>query len=160
MGEDRLALEGARLAVPVLEILGGADLAESFDVNGGGAEPGSVVVIDPDQPGKLKLSAKAYDRTVAGIISGAGGVQSGMVMGQQGTIANGAHQVALTGRVHCLCDASNGAILPGDLLTTSNAPGHAMKVTDHAQAQGAIIGKAMTTLDMGQGLVLVLVSLQ
>jgi len=153
-------VEGARLAVPVLEILGGADLAESFDVNGGGAEPGSVVVIDPDQPGKLKLSAKAYDRTVAGIISGAGGVQTGMVMGQQGSIADGAHQVALTGRVYCSCDTSNGAIQPGDLLTTSETPGHAMKVTDHTAAQGAILGKAMTKLESGEGLVLVLVNLQ
>jgi hypothetical protein len=35
-----------------------------------------------------------------------------------------------------------------------------MKVTDHAQAQGAILGKAMTSLEAGEGLVLVLVSLQ
>lgn len=32
----------------------------------------------------------------------------------------------------------------GDLLTTSDTPGHAMKVTDHAKAQGTILGKAMT----------------
>jgi hypothetical protein len=36
-----------------------------------------------------------------------------------------------------------------------------MKVVDHASAQGAIIGKAMTALSEGEkGLVLVLVSLQ
>jgi hypothetical protein len=35
-----------------------------------------------------------------------------------------------------------------------------MKVTDHGKAQGAILGKAMTTLDSGRGLVLVLVTLQ
>jgi hypothetical protein len=35
-----------------------------------------------------------------------------------------------------------------------------MTVTDYAQAQGAIIGKAMSALDEGQGLVLVLVALQ
>jgi hypothetical protein len=35
-----------------------------------------------------------------------------------------------------------------------------MKVTDHAKAQGAIIGKAMTALAEGRGLVLVLVTLQ
>jgi hypothetical protein len=32
-----------------------------------------------------------------------------------------------------------------------------MKVVDHDRAQGAIIGKAMTGLESGQGLVLVLV---
>lgn len=35
-----------------------------------------------------------------------------------------------------------------------------MKVTDPARAQGAILGKAMTTLSEGKGMVLVLVSLQ
>jgi hypothetical protein len=35
-----------------------------------------------------------------------------------------------------------------------------MKVTDSAKAQGAIIGKAMTGLKEGKGLVLVLVTLQ
>ena len=57
-------------------------------------------------------------------------------------------------------DASHGVIKPGDLLTTSDTPGHAMKVSDHAQAQGAILGKAMSGLKEGKGLVLVLVTLQ
>ncbi len=35
-----------------------------------------------------------------------------------------------------------------------------MKVTDFTKAQGAILGKAMTSLEQGQGLVLVLVTLQ
>jgi len=35
-----------------------------------------------------------------------------------------------------------------------------MKVTDHARAQGAILGKAMTGLSDGNGMVLVLVTLQ
>jgi hypothetical protein len=68
--------------------------------------------------------------------------------------------VALSGRVYVQADASNGAIEPGDLLTTSSLPGRAMKVTDHAKSQGAILGKAMTALDHGQGMVLVLVTLQ
>jgi hypothetical protein len=145
----------------VLEITGGADLAEPFDiVSESTIQPGMVVAIDIAHAGQLKIAENAYDKTVAGIISGAGGIQPGMVMGQDGTIANGHHPVALTGRVYCRVDASYGAVRPGDLLTTSDTPGHAMKVTDHDQAQGAIIGKAMTSLEEGQGLVLVLVSLQ
>jgi hypothetical protein len=35
-----------------------------------------------------------------------------------------------------------------------------MKVTDHTKAQGAIIGKAMSSLSKGTGKVLVLVTLQ
>jgi hypothetical protein len=83
-----------------------------------------------------------------------------MLMGQVGTAANGKHPVALTGRVYCQVDASYGAIQPGDLITTSGTPGCGMKVSNHSQSQGAVIGKAMTPLASGKGLVLVLVSLQ
>ena len=68
--------------------------------------------------------------------------------------------MALSGRVYVLADASGGAIKPGDLLTTSTTPGHAMRVTDHNKAQGAILGKAMSALNDGKGMVLVLVTLQ
>jgi len=151
----------------VLQITGGADLSERFGIKasaneaGSKVEPGTIVCIDMENPGELIVSAKAYDRTVAGIVSGAGGLQPGMTMGQSSTIAHGEYPVALTGRVYCKVDTSSAAIVPGDLLTTSPVPGHAMKVSDYAKAQGAIIGKAMTPLAQGQtGLVLVLVSLQ
>ena len=86
--------------------------------------------------------------------------QPGLTLRQKSTLADGNHPVALTGRVWCYVDADAAAVEPGDLLTTSDVPGHAMKVTDHARAQGAIVGKAMTRLKQGRGLVLVLVSLQ
>ena len=152
-----------RVITDVLEIKGGADLSEQFDVKaplGFSPAAGMVVSIDPQQPGKLAVSRSEYDRKVAGIISGAGGVSPGMLMGQDGSIASGRYPVALSGRVYCLVDATRAAVQPGDLLTTSNTPGHAMKVTDHDKAQGAIIGKAMTGLPEGKGLVLVLVTLQ
>jgi hypothetical protein len=119
-----------------------------------------IVSIDPGAPGKLTLSAQAYDRRVAGVISGAGGVKPGVTMGQEGTLADGQHPVALSGRVYVWADASRGAIKPGDLLTTSPTPGHAMKAANPTKAQGAIIGKAMTGLKSGKGLVLALVTLQ
>lgn len=145
----------------VLEILGGADLSERFDLGDETAiEPGTVVSIDPDHEGRLATSRAPYDRRVAGIISGAGGVRTGMLMGQQGSAADGAHAVALTGRVYCRATAANGAIAPGDLLTTSSVAGHAMRVDDPSRAQGAILGKAMGSLERGEGLVLVLVGLQ
>jgi hypothetical protein len=151
-----------RLSTDVLEIRGGSDLSEQFDVDcaNGAVTPGMVVCIDPNNPGQLVVSTEAYDRKVAGVVSGAGGVKPGMLMGQRGSVADGEHPIALTGRVYVYCDASSAPIQPGDLLTTSDLPGHAMKVSDHAEAQGAIIGKAMTTLESGHGLVLVLVSLQ
>ena len=152
----------SKITTQVLQITGGADLSEQFEIKAANEtpQPGMIVCIDPETPGQLITSSKAYDRTVAGVMSGAGGVKPGMLMGQQGTAADGKHPVALTGRVYCEADASNGPIHPGDLLTTSNTPGHAMRVTDYPKAHGAIIGKAMSSLDKGQGLVLVLVSLQ
>ena len=153
-----------RVITSVLEITGGADLSEHFDVRhlpgGGQPIPGMLVCIDSENPGALTVSDKAYDPTVAGIISGAGGIKPGMLMGQAGSVSDGQYAVALTGRVYCLADAMYGKIKPGDLLTTSDTPGHAMKATDYAKAQGAIIGKAMSSLQDGKGIVLVLVSLQ
>jgi hypothetical protein len=105
------------------------------------------------------LSIRAYDRQVAGIVSGANGVNPGISLSQQGVIEGG-QNVALTGRVYVQADAGNGPIRPGDLLTTSSLPGCAMKVTDHTRAQGAVLGKAMSALEEGTGFVLVLVSLQ
>ncbi|MBL8166776.1 MAG: hypothetical protein JNJ50_01395 [Acidobacteria bacterium] len=139
----------------------GADLAEPFAVAGADSiQPGTVMAIDPTQPGQLRVSTKAYDQKVAGVISGAGGINTGLTLKQPGTLADGAHPVALSGRVYCQVDASFGAIKPGDLLTTSSTPGYAMKVRNHARAQGAILGKALTGLKSGKGLVLVLVTLQ
>ncbi|MFM9958971.1 MAG: hypothetical protein ACKVZJ_12940 [Phycisphaerales bacterium] len=157
-----------RIKTNVLEILGGADIAEPFDVSDCASadehavKPGMLVSIDPSKPGALRLATAAYDRTVAGVISGAGGVNTGMVLRQEGTdMADGAHPVAMTGRVWAYADAdAAGAIQPGDMLTTSDVPGHAMKAADASRSNGAVIGKAMTGLEKGRGLVMVLVNLQ
>ncbi len=142
-------------------ITNGADLSESFDITSTKQlEPGMVVSIDPKDPGKLQVSTEAYDRKVVGIISGAGGVKTGIILKQEDVGLDGEYPVALTGRVYAWADASHGAIEPGDLLTTSETPGYAMKVSDHSQSQGATLGKAMSSLDEGQGLVLVLIALQ
>lgn len=152
-----------RVTTQVLEITGGADLSEHFvvrPVGGIAPAPGAVVCIDPAHPGDLVVSDAPYCRTVAGIVSGAGGVIPGVLMRQEGSAADGILPVALTGRVYVLADADRGPIAVGDLLTTSATAGHAMRVDDHIRAAGAIIGKAMTPLASGRGLVLVLVSLQ
>jgi hypothetical protein len=69
--------------------------------------------------------------------------------------------VALAGRVYCNVDATAATVEPGDLLTTSDRPGYAMKAIDYPRAQGAILGKAMQKLEKGKkGQILVLVTLQ
>ena len=156
-----------RITTEVLEITGGADLSEQFEIEAAlndatvAPEPGFVVCIDPRNPGQLVVCSAEYDSTVAGIISGAGDVQVGLLMGQDGSVADGRYPVALTGRVYVWAQADEQAIQPGDLLTTSDQAGYAMPATDANKAFGAILGKAMTGLDAGEsGLVLVLVSLQ
>ncbi len=150
----------AILADGKVAITGGTDIAERFSsAISQTIEPGTVVVVDEAHPGQINPSDAAYARTVVGIVSGAGGVEPGLVLHQKGMM-EGPHIVAIAGRVYVKATATNGAIKPGDLLTTADLPGHAMKATDRDLAFGAIIGKALTGLDNGAGMVLVLVNLQ
>jgi hypothetical protein len=142
----------------IVEIGEGLDYAEGFDVtDAADIAPGTVLVIDSERPGRLAVSTRAYDRRVAGIIAGANGLGSGVRLGAE----TFPHNVALAGRVYCNVDASYGAVSPGDLLTTSPTPGHAMVVKEGSKAQGAVLGKAMEALAKGRrGQILVLVTLQ
>jgi hypothetical protein len=146
-------------AVKCLTIKGGCDLVEGFDSKAKDIEPGMLMVIDTDRPGMLLPSTDAYDTKVAGIVSGAGGINPGLKLSQEGVL-DGEHLITMTGRVYVKATSINGAIKPGDRLTTSTIPGHAMKATDAVLADGAVVGKAMTGLDKDTGLVLVLVNLQ
>jgi len=136
----------------------GLDYAEGFDVSeNGNPDPGTVMIIDPDNPGNLTVSIHPYDSKVAGIVAGADGLGSGVRLGGDQFDLD----VALAGRVYCNVDATESGIKPGDLLTTSSLPGYAMKAVDYNRARGAILGKAMQNMEKGQkGKILVLVTLQ
>jgi hypothetical protein len=135
-----------------------ADCAEDFDVSGAEEiEPGTVMVINDG--GGLKASEQAYDKKVAGVISGAEGYKPGIILDQRGSQAD-RMPMALIGKVYCKVDARYSPIEVGDLLTTSSTPGHAMKATDPLKAFGAVLGKALHGLAGGQGLLPILVSLQ
>ncbi|MEO8426171.1 MAG: hypothetical protein ABI651_03580 [Verrucomicrobiota bacterium] len=153
----------------VCQINDGQDLTEEFDVtsdtSGTAIIPGMVTVIDREHDGKLVLCARAYDTAVAGVISGANGLSPGLVMKAEGQPqADDEQPLAMAGRVWCWVDASSstggGPVKRGDRLTTSAPFGHAMKVADESKAPGAVIGKAMTELPEGKGLLMVLVNLQ
>jgi hypothetical protein len=134
------------------------DCAEDFEISREEQiEPGTVMVID--QEGALRRSQQAYDRRVAGVVSGAGDCRPGIILGRQQLQGN-RMPVALVGKVHCKVDASYSPIEIGDLLTTSATPGCAMKADDHVKAFGAVIGKALCRLEAGLGLIPVLVALQ
>lgn len=150
----RSAMDGS----DIVELGEGLDYAEGFHVTEKrDISPGSVLVIDSVNPGKLMLSQDPYDTKVAGIVAGAKGLGSGIKLGS----GRFDHDVALAGRVYCNVDANYGEVEPGDLLTTAPKAGYAMRVADYSRAQGAILGKAMQGLKKGEkGQILVLVTLQ
>jgi hypothetical protein len=113
-----------------------------------------------DSTGVLKQSDKPYDKRVAGVISGARDLRPGIILGRQHAHDDNRMPVALVGRVYCKVDARYASVEVGDLLTTSATPGHAMKAHDHVQSFGAVIGKALDSLQIGQGLIPILVALQ
>jgi hypothetical protein len=152
-----------RIITRELQINGGSDLAEHFSINKNnstGIKPGMLVSIDEKNEGKLKITDAVNDKKIVGIISGANGIKAGMLMSQQGTIADGEYPVALAGRVYVLTNNEGGEINAGDFLTSSSEKGVAKKVTNFADTQGAIIGKAMGKANDKTGYVLVLVNLQ
>jgi hypothetical protein len=134
------------------------DCAEVFPAaNDGATEPGTVVVVDGN--GALRPCGKPYDRCVVGVVSGAGGLRPGLILGTE-LVGTQRTLVALTGRVYVKVDASVNPVECGDLLTTSARSGHAMKAADPLKAFGTVIGKALAQLESGQGLLPVLVTLQ
>jgi hypothetical protein len=139
-------------------VLKNADCAEDFDITvTEEVEPGTVMVIN--EGGGLRPSTEPYDKKVAGVISGGGNFKAGIVLDRQPGLSNRV-PIALMGKVYCKVDAQYAPIKVGDLLTTSATPGHAMKATDPIEAFGSIIGKALSPLTAGQGLLPILVTLQ
>ena len=137
----------------------GGDYAESVDVSGDRTryQPGDVLVIDPQTPGRFLKSAEAYSSSVTGIYS----TKPGLV-GRRQTTAKSPDEVpmAMIGIVPTKVSTENGSINPGDLLVTASAPGYAMKGTDRSKMLGAVIGKALGSLDSGTGIIEVVVTLQ
>lgn len=135
-----------------------ADCAEEFDLaDDDELTPGTVMVLDDD--GNLTSSTQAYDTRVVGVVSGAGTYRPALVLDRRHTGRVRA-PIALMGKVFCRVDADLAPVGVGDLLTTAEAPGHAMRITDRSRSFGAVLGKALGSLRSGSGLVPVLVALQ
>jgi len=108
-------------------------------------EAGDVLALDPQHPGRLRRTASAADPNVVGLAAGpsesVGGAEIAPVVG--------------TGFAEVRVDAGYGEILPGDLLTSSPTPGHAMRA--HAPGTGTVLGKAVEGLGSGTGTIRILV---
>jgi hypothetical protein len=149
---------GGELGVGRDIILASADCAEDFEiVDADRIDPGTVMVVG--EKGALRECCQAYDKRVAGVVSGAGDFKPGIVLDKQHAHPD-RKPIALLGKTFCKVDAHHGAIEVGDLLTTSSTPGHAMKAADSHKAFGAVIGKALRPLQSGQGLIPILIALQ
>jgi hypothetical protein len=131
--------------------LSGADYAEALTAAEPALEAGTVVVIN--EQGAVEPCRREYDTSVAGIVSGGGGVGPAVVLDPHERGVN----VAMMGKVWCLANGDVAPIAPGDLLTTSATAGHARRIDDRERAFGALVGKALTALPRGRGLVRVLV---
>ena len=111
-------------------------------------EPGDVVVLDPSCAGSIQPGATAFDPGVVGIVAP-----------REGPVPTGERApVAMAGIVPCKVDASYGPVLAGDLLVVSPTPGHAMRAQD--PAVGTLLGKALESLEAGQGTIRVLLTLR
>lgn len=138
--------------------LTGADYAEEFDlIDAQAPDPGTVMVLD--ESGAVRVSDSTYDHRVAGVISGAGGYKPAVIMDRRNA-RSARRAVALMGKVYCKVDADPSPVRVGDLLTTSDFPGHAMKAVDPERSFGATVGKALRRLSSGQGLIPILIALQ
>lgn len=112
-----------------------------------------------NEEGALEASERVYDKRVVGVISGAGDLRPGLIIGR--TISPGHRApIALLGKANCKVSASPLPIQVGDLLTSSPMRGHAMKAVDPLQSFGAVIGKALKPLESGHGLIPILIALQ
>ena len=158
-GTLRFTADGSLQTTAWTGTLCGGDYAESVDVTGNRTnyEPGDVLVLDSDNPGKMLKSIEAYSTSVSGIYSTKPGT-----VGRRQTTAKSPDEVpmAVVGIVPAKVSAENGPIKVGDLLVTSSTPGYAMKGTDRSRMLGAIVGKAMAKLETGTGVIEVLVTLQ
>jgi hypothetical protein len=137
--------------------LSGADCAEQFDLADAAVEAGTLMVMNDD--GALRACDTAYDRRVVGVVAGAGDYRPGIVLDGR-PLRDSRVAISLMGKAYCKVDAAAAPVEIGDLLTSSDTPGHAMKASDASQAFGSVVGKALQPLKSGRGLIPILVTLQ
>jgi hypothetical protein len=142
--------------------LGGADVAELFDVEGEVKtyEPGDVLVISQTSDRKVEKSSTPYSTLVAGVYA----TKPGVMLTEKNAEKNQLSQMIAMGVVGviptkvCL---EGGAIKRGDLLVTSSTPGVAMKADPDKVKVGQVIGKALQDYNGGTiGKINVLVSIK
>ncbi len=113
-----------------------ADLAEYYEGDSD-YDPGTVLIFGGEK--EVTASTDMNDTRLAGVVT----TNPAFVMNEEQTGIKIC--VALAGRVPCKVI---GRVKKGDMLTTSNTPGYAVKAT--TPTLGAIIGKAIEDKDYGE----------
>jgi hypothetical protein len=138
----------------------GADVAESFDVNGhiSEYEMGDVLVISTTSDRTVERSQEAYSTLVAGVYA----TKPGVLLTEAGIDDDISHQVPLgvVGVIPTKVCNEGGEIHRGDLLVTSSRPGYAMKADLDRLKPGQAIGKALEELKVSEGKIKVLVNVK
>lgn len=131
---------GGTTAVSIMAkgtITGGlADIGEYIPVAGSDAvySQGDVVSVMPAPTVTFEKSTVPYDDRLAGVITTTAGFVAG-----GGDDSHGSTVIALAGRIPVNVTTANGAIHVGDVLTSSEMPGIAMRATQ----PGRVIGIAL-----------------
>jgi hypothetical protein len=94
------------------------------------------------------------------VVAGGGSYRPGLILDRDPDQTVPRAPISIMGKVSVRAEATQAPIRVGDLLTTSEVPGHAKAVTSPAEGAGAIIGKALTPLEHACGMVDMLISLQ
>ena len=150
-GAYRLKVAGDMAVTGTLQTQTGSDFAEEFSVTED-LSAGTVVVMSNEGHKSVKAASSAYDRTVVGFVSDNPSIIAGKVDSEKKVV------VAMMGVVSVNVSNSNGHIYKGDLLTSADLAGYAMKASEFKP--GTIIGKALEDLKGAKGQIKVLVNLQ
>jgi hypothetical protein len=139
----------------------GADLAESFNVEGSASAftPGDVLVISDDIDYAVGSSNEPYSTRIAGVYA----TRPGVLLAPESMESENDDRIPL-GVVGVIptkvCD-EGGPISRGDLLVSSSRPGHAMKADPARLGFGMVLGKALEEFrDEEAGVIRVLVNVR
>jgi hypothetical protein len=124
--------------------VGGADVAEFFDIEGdkNNYEPGDVLDISQNSDRKVEKSSQPYSSLVAGVYA----TRPGLMLTEKNAEQNNLSEMVPMGVIGviptkvCL---EGGAIRRGDLIVTSSIPGVAMKADPDKVKAGQVLGKAL-----------------
>lgn len=141
--------------------MGGADVAESFAVEGRTRdyEPGDVLVISTRTDRTVTKSDEAYSSRVVGVYA----TKPGVLLTERDIDASLDDMVPMgvIGVIPTKVSAENGTIRRGDLLVTSRTAGHAMRGSARRMVTGTVIGKALQDFaGPGTGVIQVLVNVR